>query len=415
VTQQATATVSGANPAAVSPMFFGENYWSWPVAYGDPVAAVQTQTTQLGLNILRAGGSNNDTQSPEPFSLTDIDTYVAYARAAGAEPLLQVPVIKNLTGTTPTAQDAADLVTYVNKTKSYGIKYFSIGNEPDLYISQSLQGASYDALAYCTTFSSFVAAMKAVDPTILVMGPELSWMYQSGTNDWLTPFLQNCGSVVDIVSVHRYPFAPAACTAAAAYSDAASFQQTIQHLQSILAATGQASKPLAITEANITYDGTPALSTLPASPGTFPAGLWVADSLGIGLQQGLFSLAYWSLSEGWTLGFLNGTTPRPAYYALQLYSSSFGNQVLSVSGAPSGVSVYAGRNTKKAVSSVFVVNKTPNRVVLTLTLQGLPRTDAPVLTADPMSLLVAELPDDGSAPKVTEYSSGMAKPTAWTN
>jgi hypothetical protein len=316
-------TVSGANPSAVAATFFGENYWSWVPAWGDLVAAIQTQVAALGLNLLRAGGANNDQQNPVPFSLAEMDGFVAYARAVGAEPLLQIPVLKNIAGTTPTAQDAADVVTYLNKTKSYGVRYFSIGNEPDLYTDQGFKDASYSASTFCSTFSAFATAMKAVDSTIKIVGPELSWKYVAG-NDWLTPFLQNCGSVVDMVTIHRYPFAAAGCTDTAAYADAASFRQAITSLRAIMTATGQGTKPLAITEANITWDGNPANPVLAASPQTFPAGLWVADSLGVGLEQGLFSLDYWSLSEGYTLGFFSGAAPRPAYYALQLFSTKFG-------------------------------------------------------------------------------------------
>ncbi len=411
---QATVTVSGATPSAVASTFFGENYWAWVPSWGDPVGAVQSQVAALGLKMLRAGGANNDQQNPVPFSLAEMDGFVAYARAVGAEPILQVPLLKSIAGGTPTAQDAADAVTYLNKTKAYGVRYFSIGNEPDLYTEQGFKDASYTAAAYCSTFSAFASAMKAVDPTIKLLGPELSWHYVAG-NDWLTPFLQNCGSLVDVVTVHRYPFTAAASIDTAAYADAANFRQVINNLRAIMTATGQGAKPLAITEANITWDGIPTNPILSASPQTFPAGLWLADSLGVGLEQGLYSLDYWSLAEGYTLGIFSGTAPTPAYYALQLFGTKFGTQVLAVTGAPTGVSVYAGRNPSQSKSSVFVINKTNNSVTLKLALQGLPRTDSPVVTAAAISVLVAELADAGGAPTLTSYTASMAKPTVVTN
>jgi len=236
-------TIDGTAPRAVAPTSFGQNYWSWVVAWGDPVAAVQDATRELGVRFLRAGGANNDTQTPEPFSQAQTDSFIAYARAVGAEPLLQVPVIKNLTGAAPAAKDAADLVTYVNQTKSYGIRYFSIGNEPDLYVDQKLMATGYDAKAFCQTFKAYAEVMKAVDPSIQIVGPDLSWKYQTGANDWLTPFLQDCGGVVDIVAVHRYPIDPAQCTAERAYADDAAYRQVLAHLRGILVDTGQAAKP----------------------------------------------------------------------------------------------------------------------------------------------------------------------------
>jgi hypothetical protein len=409
-TTQGSVTVSAESTVPVAKTFFGQNYWSWVDAWGDPVDAVQTQAAELELGLLRAGGANNDKQDPEPFSHAKIDAFVAYARAIGAEPLLQVPVIKNDAGEPATAADAAAMVAYVNETQGYGVRYFSIGNEPDLYVDQSLREASFDATAACVTFSEFARAMKNVDPTIQIVGPDLSWKYQSGANDWLTPFLTSCGDDIDVVAVHRYPFAPTACNEAAAYSDNTAFRATLTHLRSIMQATGQADKPLAITEANITYDGTPEKSTLPASPGTLPAALWLADNVGVALEEGLLSVNYWSLSEGWTLGFIDGATPRPAYYALQLFATGFGTAVLHVSGAPSGVSVYAGRDDALGKTSVFVVNKTAANLELSTTLVGVPRSDAPTLKAPPHSLLRAVLPDSGEAPELTLFSSGMSVP-----
>ena len=68
---------------------------------------------------------------------------MAYARAIGAEPDLQVPILDDGSGNPATAQVAADMVTYANVTHGYGIKYWSIGNEPDLYASDS----AYPALS----------------------------------------------------------------------------------------------------------------------------------------------------------------------------------------------------------------------------------------------------------------------------
>ncbi len=407
----AEVTVSGATPLPVSATFFGQNYWSWVPDWGDPVAGVEAQVAEVGIRILRAGGSNNDKQAPAPFSLAEVDQFVAFANAIGAAPLLQVPILKNLSGTAATAQDAADFVAYVNQTQGYAVPYFSIGNEPDLYTEQGFFDSTYNATAYCTTFKAFASAMKAVDPTIKILGPELSWKYQSGSNDWLTPFLKECGDAVDIVAVHRYPIDPAACSESAAYGDATRFRDAISHVRELMAATGQSAKPLAFTEANITWDGSPEKSILPASPGTFPAGLWVADAIGTALESSLHSLSFWSLSEGWTLGFFSGTTPRPALHVLKLFSTKFGTEVLKVTGSPAGSSIYAGRDASVGKTTLFVVNKSKNALELSVRLNALPRSEVPKFDVAPLSLSVVELLDDGTVPAVTEYRSDMTAPS----
>jgi hypothetical protein len=406
----AAVVVSAASPVPVAPTFFGQNYWSWVPEWGDPVAGIAAPTTELRLGMLRAGGANNDRQEPVAFSLSEVDDFVSFARQVGAEPLLQVPLIKTIDGAVPSAEDAASLVTYVNVTKAYGIKYFSIGNEPDLYEEQKLTSSGYGPKQFCASFREMAAAMRAVDDTIQLVGPDLSWKYVSGANDWLTPFLRDCGDVTDIVAVHRYPLAPERCTEAAAYSDVTSYRATLTHLKSILEATGQQQKPLAITEANITWEGDPAAAALGASPGTFPAALWLADNLGASLEAGLYSVDYWSLSEGWTLGFFDGSSPRPAFHVLRLFSRYFGTEALGVTGAPSGTSVYAGRDAALANTSVFVVNTMPRPLELSLSFADHPRSAPLSLSVPATSLTLALVPDDGSPPELTSYTADMAEP-----
>src|SRR5262249_48660343 len=159
-----------------------------------------------------------------------------------------------------------------------------------------LRPTTYAAADYCASFREYATAMKAADPTIQILGPELSWKYIAG-NDWLTPFLDGRGDVVDIVSVHRYPFAPHETTVAAAFGDAAPCRGVIGAPRANRDQHGLTATPLALTEEHITYDGDPAKSTLPASPQTFYAGLWVADNLGVALEEGLWTAAFWHIAD----------------------------------------------------------------------------------------------------------------------
>jgi Glycoside hydrolase family 44 len=247
---------------------------------------------ELAPLVLRVGGYNNDTNTPDPFDDAEIDLAVGYANSIGAQIILQVPLLADVTGAMPTAGTAAEMVKYTNVTKAYGVKYFSIGNEPDLYpdatgTTEGIKG--FTPVAYCASATAYATAMKAADPTIKIVGPDLSWKYQAGANDWLTPILQTCGSLFDIVAIHRYPIDPAQTTIAAAAADASQLRGTIAHVRSIMQATGNGDKPLAITECNITWDGSPEKSILPASPGTVPAGMWAADARGVGLETGLWT------------------------------------------------------------------------------------------------------------------------------
>jgi len=402
-----TVTVAKAGTHDVPPLAFGQNYWNWEPQWGDGIAGTDQLVKAAGVRLIRAGGANNELQTPSPFSTAELDDFVGYCKAAGAEPILQVPLVKNAAGQPAGAADAAAMVTHANVDMGFGIKYWSIGNEPDLYTMQGLQGASYSAADYCATFRSYVTAMKAVDPSIKILGPELSWKYVSG-NDWLTPFLDGCKDVVDIVSVHRYPFAPDKATVAAALGDATNFRQVVRSLRSNLDKHGMTATPLALTEAHITYDGDPSKSTLPASPQTFYAGMWVADVMGVALEENLWTNAFWHIADtasGWQLAFIHAGAPRPTYHASQMIATSFAGKMLAPSGVPTGFSVYASRDDAAGKTVVLVLNKRSSSARLVLAIEG---GASPDLLFPAESLTRITLTDGGSAPALLRYTKDLA-------
>jgi hypothetical protein len=115
---------------------FGLNYWMWSPTFGNNLAGTEEAAAALAPRFLRVGGHNNDNNMPDPFTAAEVDRAVAYAKAVGAEIILQVPLLGDEAGGTPTAANAARMVTDANVSRGHGIKYFSIGNEPDLYPDQ---------------------------------------------------------------------------------------------------------------------------------------------------------------------------------------------------------------------------------------------------------------------------------------
>ncbi|MGA9525525.1 MAG: hypothetical protein WBV82_28965 [Myxococcaceae bacterium] len=132
------------------------------------------------------------------LTASHVDAFLSLCRSVEAEPMLAI----NLK--TSTAAAAADLVRYINVDKSFGMTWVLLGNEPDLG----------DALiptpeAYVARAREFIQAIRAVDPDIRFVGPEL----MSGATvlgiheqpDWLTPILQGVGPDLAGVSWHLYP------------------------------------------------------------------------------------------------------------------------------------------------------------------------------------------------------------------
>jgi hypothetical protein len=379
------------------------NYWTWPADYGDDVSGTETLVQALSPGILRVGGYNNDTNQPNPFDAAAFGKATAYAHAIGAEPLIQVPIIDDGTGHRPTAATTAAMVQQ-SVTQGYGVKYFSIGNEPDIDADQGYI-AGYAPTDYCADARAFATAMKAVDPGIQIVGPDLAYKYQ-GAADWLTPVLTACGDVFDIVSIHRYPYDSAHATLANAAGDTQALQQVLGTVRGILQGAGFASKPLALTETNFVYNPTPPGMRLTASPGSVPAGLWLADTLGTAVAEGLWTTAVWDISDtdgsGGTLDESLGLvgvppqhTPRPAYYAMELAATHLGPTLLEPGSAPAGIRVYASRN---AATEILVVNWNQTPQTLSLAVNGAGSLPAAAqATFCPLTVSALEIPDHGSA------------------
>jgi hypothetical protein len=409
----------------ISPLAFGNNYWDW-IDWSkngtSGLTGTETLATAMHLGVLRAGGGNNDSNSPQAFDTTQIDKFVAYCRTVGAEPILQVPLIASPTdGGASSPQVAADMVTYANVTQGYGVQYWEIGNEPDLYASSYDAGVPLTATDYCTTFRAYATAMTAANAaaadggvTMHFVGPDLSWKYVSG-NDWLTPFLDGCGDLIDVVSIHRYPFSAAMVTASGVLADPLTFRQVIAGVKTIVAGHAKPGTPLAVTETNVSYDYDPTKYSeagAAAGPASFLAALWTADTVGVALESQLWSLAFWNLAEpnstGSVLGFIVGDVPVPSYYGQELVSGHFKGNVILPSGVPTGYSVHASHDDAGGTTWIAVINKTAHAGSLTFVLGG---SATPPYGFPALSLSLLQIPDDPSgATHLWQYTSDLAAP-----
>jgi hypothetical protein len=349
-------TVSLANARTVRDTIYGVNYWSW-MRYGRPqpdLENTEAQIAALRINILRMGGWNGDKQFPEDLTTEDVDRFVSYCRSVGAQPVFQVSILGG------DLDEAAGWVDYCNRQKGYEIQYWSIGNEPEFYSRRKppdIEG--YTVWDYIEDFKRYAKAMKDVDPTIKILGPEVTPVYEG--SEWLDIFLQECGEMVDIVTIHRYELPANKCTINNALSGR-NVLKAIREARAVIDRVCGLGKPLALTETNISWDGNPEHineKKYPASPGTFFAGLWTADTLGIALEEDLWTISFWCLKEYWRLGLLDFKTnkPRPAYYAVHMFTNNFGSELLPVISAPKGFSVYASRRADQK-TVLIVINKT---------------------------------------------------------
>jgi hypothetical protein len=313
-----------------------------------------------GVTFLRwPGGNVGDTRDIQTY---EVDAYMAEAALMGADPSICV----RLPNSTP--EQAAATVHYVNIEKKYGVKYWSIGNEPSLYESNAnFKDQSWDALSYAKRWREFAKAMKAVDPTILLYGPDIHQFTGDPAFDpkdhlgryYLQEFLKLDGDMVDIVTVHRYPFPTCMTCSAPTVGDLLAntpeWDTLIPNLRRVIKETTGKDLPVGVMEYNSNYTNIAGADT---SPDSFYGALWLADVMGRMIRQRPDILAYWQLksaSDNAGHGLMTSYDIRPSYYVFQLYKR-FGNHLLTASSDQAMVSIFAAKKDDGSVT-VMILNR----------------------------------------------------------
>ncbi|MEY3989829.1 MAG: hypothetical protein RI985_910 [Chloroflexota bacterium] len=236
------------NYGPISPFVRASNTGPWQTLAHEH----RDYSREVNLSMIRwPGGNWGDENSVTEWM---VDEYIAMCRDIRAEPCIHV----RLFGGSPT--EAANLVKYVNVTQQYGVKYWAIGNEPDLFVKK--RGAKqYNVADYAQEFIQYRTAMKAIDNTIIVMGPEISqfdaneqYPVDATGEPWLRGFLQRVNDI-EMVSWHRYPFGAQPVTRAQLHRDPHAWVDSVNKTRELMRKYLPAEVPIAVTEANSDWSG----------------------------------------------------------------------------------------------------------------------------------------------------------------
>lgn len=385
IAQDADVTVDADTiTGEASPFAYGANFGPLSVVNFD----LFDEAADSGVTFIRyPGGRWGDLNNITHFQISQ---YMQVIELMNATPSIHV----RLENGTPEA--AAELVRYVNFENDYNVKYWYIGNEPNLF-------DDYTVADYVTQWRAIAEAMRAVDPDIVLIGPEVSqW---NGTPqvdpvdpegvDWLRGFLRANADIVDVVAVHRYPFprsqANPVTTIEEMRGNTPEWGQTLENLrQVILEETGRDDLPVAITEAGSHWSSA---QYGVASPDSHYNAIWWADSLGRLLQDNPFIVGYFELQTlqargGW--GLLAKDTVRPTYYVYQLYKR-FGSQMVATDSSVEYLSVF-GALRDDGTLTLIAVNRGDEPISASIQINGFDGDviETRLLTAD----VLAEVVDD---------------------
>ena len=365
----------------ISPYVLGSNYTPWTSIPFDLIPAAQA----LGINYLRLGGGFSDERDLYPDF---IDMFIVVARMIDAEPAITVRLLHS------TPEQSAESVRYTNIERGYGVRYWSIGNEPSLF--QTMFRTDYTTEDYNREWRAHAEAMKAVDPDIVLIGPDVhQYPGVPGMNpqdvegrDWVEEFLKANGDLVDIVAVHRYPFPRSQANPVITIDDLRGNTREwdaniIPGLRAVIRETTGRDLPVAVTEVNSSWaNNIGGEATLDSHYNA----IWYADVLGRLIREQVSIAVYFDLQRrNENFGIIGGSGVRPVYYTFMIYQQ-FGSELLAASSDDADVSVFAALRDDGALTLIFV-NLGLEPATLPLTISGYDGVDeADVWLFDPVAV-----------------------------
>lgn len=363
------AAAENAQAQTIPVNFFGQNAWMpdtiGSINYNGKLHQNWGKVRDSKAALIRFGGIAPDQNKPTNFQYIKM---IDSIRAKGMEPVIQVPFHK----WQYSAQQAAEIVQYINITKGKNIKYWVIGNEPDL--DYAYTNASQVA-AYIKPFAS---AMKAVDPSILTIGPETAWFNQGiingltnpGGPDDITGKDAAGRYYIDIISFHFYGFngTQSREQVISKLSQSGGLNENLAYLQQRLLAcnsahgrSGNSTLKVAVTEANVGYKNAATDNLYGFGVNSFIGGQFIAEMFSVGLKNSVNFMNVWSVVEGngteLNIGYIDPSTgnKKPAYYHFQMMADNFKGNFLNGTSNQANVKVFGSQSSQ--YTTVMILNE----------------------------------------------------------
>ena len=349
----------------INPLVYGTNYGPWIAV----PPGVMEEFQSSGLTFLRFPGGNwGDINTIRPYQ---IDLLMQLADMINAEVSISVNIFEG------TVDDALELMRYVNEEKGYNVKHWSIGNEPTLY-QTNREAPEWDTAYYNEKWREFATAMKAADPEIILNGPDLHQYTAVEANnpkddqgrDWMREFLKANGDLVDVVTIHRYPFPNTRLDPNPDFEDlrnnSPEWDEIIPTLRHVMQEELGEQKPIGIMEVNSNWTAAAGTETTPDS---HLNAIWWADSLGRIIENDVDMVAHFALQNnisGW--GMLARNEPRPTYFVYKLHQL-FGSEKLQEDSAVDLVSIYSAKREDGTVT-ILIINRGDDAQSVPLTVEN---------------------------------------------
>jgi hypothetical protein len=419
-----TASATAQN---ISPNLFGQNMWLTDGAEGRAgyLDKIWPKVQSSGVKLIRIGGNGYNKKMPDLETLTN---WVNAIKSIGAEPLLQVSKFKS-------AAESAKLVAHFNEDEKTKIKYWSIGNEP-----YKMDHIPLDSIAIY--IKEHASAMKAVDPSIKIIVPDLAAYYNEAYEALL---LNDKNSVagrdkngnwyIDGINFHNYPNAKEYSRSDVIFYSVTKMRGMILDLvEDVKAANlkyernGDDALIWGITEFNITYNNPDDLSASGVAVPSFINGQFWVDVFAMAMEYNAFTVTPWCLQESDRassyFGYIGGPPdfiPNSSYYHYKMMADNMKGQYIKMQSNNPFVKVFGSQSddfttilimnqneTKSFALDLGAINKTNTKTeYLKITaVQDLKANQ--IITVKPNSTLLLKFDKKGKKIKELLYDLEMA-------
>jgi hypothetical protein len=334
-------------------------------------------------------GKNNDNWT------ISLDNYYALLQQTGSGGMITVNYGyarygKSQDPVAAAAHLAADWVRYDNGRT----KYWEIGNECngvweagyriDTRFNRDQQPAIINGALYGRHIKVFIDSMKkaaaGIGKTIYIgayMLEKKPEAWQTATDQaWNTGLLAESSNRADFYAIHSYytPYQTNASAIDILNSAVTNTSALVSYVKSELARTGAEVKPVALTEWNITSQGSmQQVSTI--------NGMHAAIVLAESIKNHYGQTSRWDLANGWANGNDHGLfnigdepggiskwNPRPAFYYIYFLQKMMGDRMLKTTVA--GDLLAYGSSFSSGAKAVIIVNKGTGKQVAGISIQN---------------------------------------------
>lgn len=352
---------AGATVGHVNPWLYGINTARWDESLfpGPPGDALLTadrdaigKIRSSGITLLKYPGGNDADQyvwnSPSN-STTEMDTdeYIALCRTVGAEPFITVNFNEP-------PELAAAWVRYCNVTKGYNVKLWEVGDEQ----WGTWARGHVPPEEYAKKYISFVAAMRAVDPSIKVA---TNVPLGAHPENWAPRVLRAARDHIDMLTFTYFPQQWGKEDDDTLLATVGKYHRLFSTLRKEVEEAVGPARAASLVYVNVGYN------SVNHSPGPqtlqMVNALWTADMLGAMAELGTDIACFWALHNfypprGGDFGYLSSegsNMPRYSYYVFPLLRAHLCGDVCSTTSGSEELSAYASRSGKKL--SLVLINK----------------------------------------------------------